>query len=372
MVWRTGRLADFFEDYVVYRNLEPQTQDIPGLSASWQQIGLLDSAVPRKTSPEYARTLAHFLRIAQEQRGLAPLRNILFIGDTMLNDGGAARNVGSYWPVRGFIGADRLKEPAICEIKDVLMVANRWGMLADFWQSLLEENVPCDERTALLIDLDKTSLGARGRNDQVIDGARVSAVERTMRAALGDTFDKQAFLAVYNPLNQPTNHHVTADNQDYLAYVCLMVAGDVIPVDELWKRIGEGAIASIDDVVALCDGRRSAMSLPLLAAHEQVQEGIAQNDPTPFKEFRRGEYLETVARMNVLGGDASEKEVLNSEIVITGEVASLALHLKEQGVLVFGISDKPDEASTPTPELALEGNEPIHRTVMKIYGNSVI
>jgi len=48
------------------------------------------------------------------------------------------------------------------------------------------------------------------------------------------------------------------------------------------------------------------------------------------------------------------------------------MYLKERGVLVFGISDKPDEASVPTPELAEKGYEPIHRTVMKVYGDSVV
>jgi hypothetical protein len=38
------------------------------------------------------------------------------------------------------------------------------------------------------------------------------------------------------------------------------------------------------------------------------------------------------------------------------------------GVLTFGISDKPDEASLPPKALAEEGGQPIHRVVMKVFG----
>ena len=84
------------------------------------------------------------------------------------------------------------------------------------------------------------------------------------------------------------------------------------------------------------------------------------------------EYLETVGRMDALPDDAAAQDVLAREIVITAEVASLATHLAAQGVLVFGISDKPDEASIPTPEQAAEGRQPIHRTRMKVYGQAVV
>ena len=54
--------------------------------------------------------------------------------------------------------------------------------------------------------------------------------------------------------------------------------------------------------------------------------------------------------MDVLPDDATRPSVLAHEIVITAEVAVVARLLGERGALVFGISDKPDEASTPTPE----------------------
>ena len=166
-LWPKGTLADWMGDFVVYRNLEPAHAGLPGLRTIWAQVGLDHYYVPRKTAPEYADTLAHLLGEAQRVRGVtAPLERLLFIGDTLMNDGTAARNLGRYWPMRGFIGADRLQQEPHIEIERELMIANRWEALAEFVTWAGREGMPGDERTALLIDLDKTSLGARGRNDR--------------------------------------------------------------------------------------------------------------------------------------------------------------------------------------------------------------
>ena len=39
----------------------------------------------------------------------------------------------------------------------------------------------------------------------------------------------------------------------------------------------------------------------------------------------------------------------------------LAHAWREQGALLFGLSDKPDEASVPEASLAAQGYQPIHR-----------
>ena len=47
-----------------------------------------------------------------------------------------------------------------------------------------------DERTVVVVDIDKTALGAKGRNDQVINEARLEGIFRTMDSVLGDNFDR--------------------------------------------------------------------------------------------------------------------------------------------------------------------------------------
>lgn len=361
-------LADFLGDRVVYRSLNPADAALPRLADIWSEIGLDTFRVPRKTEPVYAAAVYRFLQAAQAERGLPPLERLLVIGDTPMNDGTAAKNLAEYLPMRGFIGADRLAEEKKITIEGPLMLANRWQALADFLAWTQEEGFVFDERTLVLIDLDKTVLGARGRNDKVINQARVNAVRRTVEELLGGSFDEAAFSAVYERLNQLEYHPFTADNQDYLAYISLMVVGRLYPAENLWADLVEERLTSFRQFVTICDARQSQMSEGLLAAHREVTANMAKDDPTPFKSFRFREYYTTIALMNHLPDDTPLETLLANEITITGEVVEVAEQLAAQGVLTFGLSDKPDEASVPTPEAAAGGELPLHHIKMKVVG----
>jgi hypothetical protein len=108
----------------------------------------------------------------------------------------------------------------------------------------------------------------------------------------------------------------------------------------------------------------------LLPVHQEVYGNFRQGDPTPFKSFRYREYRETVARMDALPDETEPDELLRREIVLTREVMDVARLFKERGVLLFGLTDKPDEASVPSPELAAQGYLPLHRVTMKVVGKS--
>lgn len=361
-------MADFLGDRVVYRNLEPADPNLPRLADIWTEIGLDSYRVPRKTEPSYAAAAIRFLQAAQAGRGQPALERLIFIGDTPMNDGTVASNLGQYLPMRGFIGTEKLAADVQIKVEDRLMLANRWQALADFLEWVQAEGFPFDERTALMLDLDKTTLGARGRNDKVIDQARVTAVRLTVEELLGGDFDEVAFRKVYDRLNRIVYHPFTGDNQDYLAYISLMVVGNIFPVDRLWSDLDSGSLTGFHQFVTLCDARQSQMSQGLLTAHREVTGNMAKKDPTPFKSFRFREYHTTVALMNTLSDDASEAEVLAGEIVLTGEVAELTEQLAARGVLTFGLSDKPDEASVPSPPAAEQGALPLHRVTMKVVG----
>ena len=363
-----GTLAGLLDDRIVYRNLVPCDPALPSLQDVWRDIGLEVYRVPRKTEPAYAAAVSRFLEAAQAARGASSLRNLLFIGDTYMNDGTAARNLATHLPLRGFIGADRLDEAEAVKYDDMLMVANRWERLSDFPAWAQSAGIVCDERAAVLIDIDKTFIGARGRNDRVIDAARVAAVRQTVEDLLGGSFDEMGFRAVYDELNKQKYHHFTGDNQDYLAYICLMVVADVFPPDELWSELSEGRLTGFTQFVTLCDARRQRMGEGLTLAHREVTVNVRRGDPTPFKSFRHREYFTTVGRMDCLPDATSEPDLLAGEILITGEVARVAHELSEMGVLTFGISDKPDEASLPPKAVVEGGGQPIHRVLMKVYG----
>ena len=260
------------------------------------------------------------------------------------------------------IGSESIKVFSLRQRKTGFEIAGAGtASMADFDRFRHGRGVPIDERTAVIVDLDKTAVGARGRNDHVIDGARVEAVRRTVGDLLGDDFDLEGFQIAYKQLNQPEFHPFTADNQDYLAYICLILGSDLYAPDSLIAEVRAGRLKSFEQFIANVDGRAGELSAELRRTHESVYNRVRQGDPTPFKVFRYNEYRTTVERMGCAADATPALERLDEEIVITQEVREIAQDWQEQGVLLFGLSDKPDEASIPTDDLANQGYLPIHQ-----------
>jgi hypothetical protein len=361
-------LADFLGDRVIYRNLSPCDPTLPTLADIWPELSSDMLRVPRKTEPIYGAAAYHFLQEAQARRGLPPLKWLLFVGDSPLTDATSARHLGEYLPMRGFIGQDKLTEEKRINLEGSLMFANRWQALTDFLEWARADSFAFNQQTALVLDLDKTSFGARGRNDKIIDQARVTALRQIVESVLGDTFNPLTLDQVYHHLYQSQYHPFTRDNQDYLAYITLMVLSQIYPAERLYTDLDNGRLTGIYQFVALCDARQPEMSAELLHVHREVTGYMSKNDPTPFKSFRVREYQATVALMDVLPDDAPQADILAHEITLTGEVVEFAEQLAAQGVLTFGLSDKPDEASIPSPEAATQGALPLHRIKMKMVG----
>lgn len=368
-MYTRGTLHELFGDFVVYRRLEPQDGRLQGLSQIWKELGLEEGYLPRKAEPAYAQVVLHLLRQAQRLRTQAPLRRLLYIGDTERNDGLTIANLGKHLPIRGFIASEDPDESKRITVADGVMYANRWGALKDFITFLEGEDFPLDEGTAALVDLDKTAFGARGRNSHVIDAARVAAIQRTVAESLGNIVEGGRFRSVYDELNRPEYHYFTADNQDFLAYICLMVLGGVYGLAEFLDDLKAGRLRSFADFVEACNQRH--VDEGLVPIHREVYANFRRGDPTPFKGFRYREYEETVARMDALPDGTEVERLLAEEIVLTQEVVNLCRFLTGQGVLLFGLTDKPDEASIPRPELAREGYLPLHRIAMKMVGEPI-
>ena len=368
-------ISDFLEDRVVYRNLIPMDDRLPKLNEFREAIGLPAGRIPRKSEADYARAMAYILRYAQNLRASgAEIKRLIFIGDTRLNDGNAFANIcqAGGWPGLAFIGSETTAAPSteIVAAGDAqrLYLANRWSLLTDFEQFCIRQGVAVDRQTVVIVDIDKTALGARGRNDHTIDRARVRAVQHTVADLLGDAFDKDAFRAAYQQLNQVEFHPFTGDNQDYLAYICLVLGSGVYTLKAVVNDIRAKKLASFEQFIAQVDDQTEALSPELAAIHTEIYRYVQAGDPTPFKMFRRNEYVDTIGLMGYLGDAASVEDLLADEIVITQEVYALALKWRQQGALLFGLSDKPDEASVPDMELARQGYAPIHRATTHIVG----
>jgi hypothetical protein len=367
-------VSEFLGDRVVYRNLVPCDARLPALAEVRPLVGVPDTVTPRKSQPAYGRVIAHLLAQARALDGPhAPIERLVYVGDTQLNDGTAFSNVciAGGWPGWAFIGADRSSPPQIeiaAQDGGQLFVANRWQAIGDFVDHLAREGYAVDERTAVIIDLDKTALGARGRNDHVINRARVAAVRQTVEELLGGAFDAARFQTAYDVLNEPEFHSFTADNQDYLAYICLILGSGLYDLQLVVADVRTGRMKTFEQFLGEVDDRSGQLALELRSIHDQILELVRAGDPTPFKDFRYNEYLATVERMGCTEDSAPLAEMLEHEIVITQEVRQVALAWQVQGALLFGLSDKPDEASVPSERLAAQGYAAIHHAETHAVG----
>jgi hypothetical protein len=361
-------------DRIVYRNLDAPDPGLPCLAQVRPRLGLSEGLIPRKTAPEYAQVIVYLLHRAREldAPGL-PIQRLIFVGDTHMNDGTAFANIclAGDWTGLAFIGADRTDSPHV-EIADrppgVVYVANRWAALEDFDRFCTRQRQPVDERTAVVVDLDKTAIGARGRNDHVIDQARVTAVRQTVGDLLGAEFDPSAFQRAYDLLKLAEFHPFTADNQDYLAYICLILGTGLYPLETVVDDVRAGRLRTFDQFIAGVESRAAELPGGLREIHAGIYRLVQQGDPTPFKAFRYNEYRLTVERMGCLDDSTPAQALLSEELCLTQEVLGMASAWQARGALLFALSDKPDEASVPRPELAAQGYRAIHRTITHAVG----
>ncbi len=350
----TTSLNDLFGDLVILRNLAPFDRRLPGLADAWQAMGLDGPRIPRKHEPDYAKASVWFVRQARvlDLPGAA-VRELLFIGDTLMADGNAFRNLARAggWPGWCFIGAEKLSAPAsLAAEADNVSLANRWTLLANWLVAVKAAGARLDQHTAVVVDMDKTAIAARGRNANVIDEARVVGLHRTAAGLLGDAFDLARVQAAHNELKEPVYHPFTADNQDYLAYICLAVSAGLIDLPALVEQVKAGQMRSFEQFIGWADGELNPRS------------------PT----FSEKLDFSTDFSPGLDGLQAIHREVLLAEqVCITQEVREVALWLKARGCLLLTMSDKPDEATLPTPELAAQGYLPLHRMATSAAGESI-
>ncbi len=202
----------------------------------------------------------------------------------------------------------------------------------------------------------------------MIDEARVQAVHETVAGLLGPRFDPAAFRDAYDLLNQPEFHPFTTDNQDYLAYVCLILGSGLYRLQALVEQIRQDRLQTFEQFIAAVERQRQVLDPGLAAIHNEIFTNVQAGDPTPFKVFRRREFLTTISKFGCLPNSAPIPMLMEQEILITAEVQQAALDWQRQGGLLFGLSDKPDEAAVPTPELAAQGYLSLHLTQTHAVG----
>jgi len=350
-----AKLSDYFGDLVVYRNLEPLDRRIQGRKNASYKMDIPAEIIPRKQDRDYAKAAVWISRQAAQKvrRSDAQLEELLFVGDTLYNDGQAYSNmidVGE-WSGACFIGGEKPNDAPFAEISENnIYSANRWAAISDWLKWVLGQGLHVDDRTVVIVDIDKTALGAKGRNDQVINEARLEGIYRTMTSVLGDDFNRANFESHYNELNRSRYHFLTEDNQDYLAYICMALNAGLFDYNEILRDFQNGSVDNFEQFIRMVDARlKSVGGESLRQAHEAVSTSVQNGDPTPFKRFRRQEFITTVERMGNMSDNAPVAELLAHEITLTNEVCEMTDWLKGRGCLLLCMSDKPDEASRPDP-----------------------
>ena len=160
----------------------------------------------------------------------------------------------------------------------------------------------------------------------------------------------------------------TADNQDYLVYICMILGSGLTSLEALVEDVADGRMASFDQFLRYCEENKKNLPFKLGRVHDDVFSLVNEGDPTPFKKFRQEEFKQTVSRMGHMPAGVPVEKLLKEEITINQEVRQAALEWRKQGAFLFGLSDKPDEASIPTPDLTSRGYAAIHRVKTDIVG----
>jgi hypothetical protein len=279
------------------------------------------------------------------------------------------------WESSCFIGSEKIEQAPAAEIRDDerIYVANRWSAFPEWIRWSFDQGLRVDQRTAVVVDIDKTAIGAKGRNDKVIDAARLEGIFRTMDAVLGVDFSRAEFERQYAELNRARYHALTEDNQDYLAYICLIINAGLIDFDEVVQEVANNSLNNFEQFVRWVDSRMMIRPLSgenVRQVHEAVIGSVRVGDPTPFKRFRRQEFVTTVERMGFLPDSTPVDQLLAEEITLTNEVCELAVWLQQRGCLILCLSDKPDEASYPDPRTSPD-LPPLHRAVTHQVGASI-
>lgn len=349
-------LQDFLGDRILFRNLNALDPALPRLDDLRKDVNLSPNIIPRKTSLDYARVIIELVKQARRQDGNpADIRHIIYVGDTRMNDGMAFRNIcaSAHWRGAAMIIAEDDELSKLDQEQDensIIFFNNHWVNLRVFHLLLQMKEIELNEETVVLIDVDKTALGARGRNDAVIDEARVKAAQTVLQEILDYTFDVDEFVRVYSTLNQPAYHPFTGDNQDYLVYICLILLSGLFKLEDIVTDAHLGLLSNFDSFIDQVEQRCIDLPVGVWEVHHEIYHLVKCGDATPFKQFRKMEYHTTSARMGQLPCQSPIEDLLQQEIVITREVQEFAVRCRKMGTTLFGLSDKPDEASIPSSQ----------------------
>ncbi len=364
-------ITDLFGDLISLRDLEPRSPKVRGLGELRQELGLAAPFVPRKSDPEYARVVASF---AQDVAGPHP--TIIYVGDTVFNDGTAICGLEESSPgsVYGFLCNERgFGIPDDFTVGPIYF-AKKWRSVNRFVEDALHHGLSIDKGTVGFFDLDQTVYAAKGRDDEPLRIARWKALLAFLKDSIPPhRFDPAQAERIYRHLDQDSYHRITRDNMDYVALFVLAVSAGLCDAPEIeeFAASPENSIASLTErLYQRARARKGHEEIDgVIDEIRRVYLNTLNGDQTPCKGFRRYECEETAVAMR----GAANIDV-GARITLNHEVVDLVVFLRDRGVHVFALSDRPIEAAVvETDDGAAEDlmSIPMPATGMSTYASLV-
>lgn len=339
-------VSDLFEDLIVLRDLEPRAAELDGINVLRAALGWDPTYIPRKNEPDYAQVL---LRIMEGVTPGGP-EQVVYVGDTLLNDGGAIRGLQRQGPpagVWGFLCGATKASHADDFVMGRVYYAARWSSLVRFLSHAIEEGLALHERTYVLFDLDQTVYAAKGRDDEPLLKARWDAALEYLKAIVpAYKFDPARAEALYREFDDDAYHPVTRDNLDYVILLVLAVAAGLADASEIRSY----ANSSRPSIGALAEELRRRASArvghediaAVLDAIKAIHYNTLAGDQTPCKDFRRFECLAMAQRMR---GKSLTNTSTAQRIFLNREVIDAIQFLRSKRATLMAVSDRPVEAA---------------------------
>ena len=352
-MYKRAKLNDIYEDYIVFRELNPIKKSLPQFNEIQSKLGF--SHLPRKKENplDYVKALSYIFQ------SVRPFQKILYIGDTNMSDGGVIKAFTALrtYQIVGIITQEE-KENKI-EFEGNIVKSTKWMNMKHILKMVEDNGFHIDYNTVVIIDIDKTFIGARGRNDKAIDNARMDAII-SIAKKIFPSFDRETFSQIYSTINAKKFYPLTNDNQDIVSIISIVIYSGAISLKQFEKAFELGIIKNPISFFGSCKIKNELLENIV----ENVKNNIKMKNPTPFPTFRNEEFKSTIERMDFLTDNTPKEKLLKEEIMITKEVYEVGEIAKMNKAVVFGVSDKPILSSVPKVYSLLK---PIYEKETKLY-----
>jgi hypothetical protein len=388
-----GRVMDLFENKIILRRMERLDTREKLTSAT---------SIMRKYQLQYAKAISDHLKLR-----FPSVKSLLYIGDTHKNDGAVIRNLQTIgWDVSGFVCEPPLRIARLWFNK--VLYTDKWTDLVGFIEKV-QDNVGSD--MLAIFDIDQTLWAPKGVHETPLTASRTKAMLSLMDRYCADLTGDVAERAearidqLYHEISEVGYLPLTLDNEDFKAAICVFLSLNVM-FDQHRLEVSDSTsgaaffeeIGQLDDkrfLKLMCESYLPAFVQPqregeanithfvmetLSAAETRQYQTYAErnginlpqvvgdlrdifretvgNSPIQYQSFRMRELAETLKLV------AGEND-FSRQLVLNKPAWDVATWLKQQGVHLLALSDRPDESTVSA------SGDSLLDVVMTIYGKDI-